>query len=285
MIRIMVDTSADYTVEETKEKGIGLLPIHITMGDKDYRDAYDLTKEEFYNLLTGSSEFPKTAQPSLQDLLDAFEEAKENGDELIYITLSSALSGTYQSAVLAKNMAEYDKIYLVDSLTATHMVRVLADYAKKLADEGVSAEKIVEELEDLKGRVKVYAALDTLEYLYKGGRLSKTSAVLGEMARIKPLITVNANGEVAVVGKCMGKNKAITTLMKMIGDSQIDPDFPRYSVYTQGLENSDIFENRVRESGIEITERYQIGATIGAHIGPGVFGLIFVEKSRKSLIL
>lgn len=278
MIRIMVDTSADYTVEETKEKGIGLLPIHITMGDKDYRDAYDLTKEEFYDLLTGSSEFPKTAQPSLQDLLDAFEEAKENDDELIYITLSSALSGTYQSAVLAKNMAEYDKIYLVDSLTATHMVRVLADHAKKLADEGFSAEKIVEELEDLKGRVKVYAALDTLEYLYKGGRLSKTSAVLGEMARIKPLITVNTNGEVAVVGKCMGKNKAITTLMKMIGDSQIDPDFPRYSVYTQGLENSDIFENRVRESGIEITERYQIGATIGAHIGPGVFGLIFVEK-------
>lgn len=278
MIRIMVDTSADYTVEETKEKGIGLLPIHITMGDRDYRDAYDLTKEEFYDLLTGSSEFPKTSQPSLQDLLDAFEEAKENGDELIYITLSSSLSGTYQSAVLAKNMAEYDKIYLVDSLTATHMVRVLADHAKKLADEGVSAEKIVEELEDLKGRVKVYAALDTLEYLYKGGRLSKTSAVLGEMARIKPLITVNTNGEVAVVGKCMGKNKAITTLMKMIGDSQIDPDFPRYSVYTQGLENSDIFENRVRESGIEITERYQIGATIGAHIGPGVFGLIFVEK-------
>lgn len=278
MIRIMVDTSADYTVEETKEKGIGLLPIHITMGDKDYKDAYDLTKEEFYELLTAGSEFPKTSQPSLQDLLDAFEEAKENGDELIYITLSSSLSGTYQSAVLAKNMAEYDKIYLVDSLTATHMVRVLADHAKKLADEGASAEKIVEELENLKKRVKVYAALDTLEYLYKGGRLSKTSAVLGEMARIKPLITVNANGEVAVVGKCMGKNKAITTLMKMIGDSNIDPDFPRYSVYTQGLENSELFEKRVTDAGIEITERYQIGATIGAHIGPGVFGLVFVEK-------
>lgn len=278
MIRIMVDTSADYTVEETKEKGIGLLPIHITMGDKDYRDAYDLTKEEFYELLTAGSEFPKTSQPSLQDLLDAFEEAKENGDELIYLTLSSSLSGTYQSAVLAKNMAEYDKIYLVDSLTATHMVRVLADHAKKLADEGASAEKIVEELENLKKRVKVYAALDTLEYLYKGGRLSKTSAVLGEMARIKPLITVNANGEVAVVGKCMGKNKAITTLMKMIGDSNIDPDFPRYSVYTQGLENSELFEKRVTDAGIEITERYQIGATIGAHIGPGVFGLVFVEK-------
>lgn len=278
MIRIMVDTSADYTVEETKEKGIGLLPIHISMGDKDYRDAYDLTKEEFYELLTAGGEFPKTSQPSLQDLLDAFEEAKENGDELIYLTLSSSLSGTYQSAVLAKNMAEYDKIYLVDSLTATHMVRVLADHAKKLADEGASAEKIVEELENLKKRVKVYAALDTLEYLYKGGRLSKTSAVLGEMARIKPLITVNANGEVAVVGKCMGKNKAITTLMKMIGDSNIDPDFPRYSVYTQGLENSELFEKRVTDAGIEITERYQIGATIGAHIGPGVFGLVFVEK-------
>ncbi len=278
MIKIMVDTSADYTVEETKEKGIDLLPIHITMGDKDYRDAYDLTKEQFYELLTESDEFPKTSQPSLQDLLDAFEAAKENGDELIYITLSSALSGTYQSAVLAKNMTEYDKIYLVDSLTATHLVRVIADHAKKMADEGATAEQIVEELESLKGRVKVFAAVDTLEYLYKGGRLSKTSAVLGEMARIKPLITVNEKGEVAVVGKCMGKNKAITTLLKMIGERQIDTSFPRYSVYTKGLENSDVFEKRVEESGIEITERYQIGATIGAHIGPGVFGLIFVEK-------
>lgn len=278
MIKIMVDTSADYTVEETKEKGIDLLPIHITMGDKDYRDAYDLTKEQFYELLTESDEFPKTSQPSLQDLLDAFEAVKENGDELIYITLSSALSGTYQSAVLAKNMTEYDKIYLVDSLTATHLVRVIADHAKKMADEGATAEQIVEELESLKGRVKVFAAVDTLEYLYKGGRLSKTSAVLGEMARIKPLITVNEKGEVAVVGKCMGKNKAITTLLKMIGERQIDTSFPRYSVYTKGLENSDVFEKRVEESGIEITERYQIGATIGAHIGPGVFGLIFVEK-------
>lgn len=281
MIKIMVDTSADYTVEETKEKGIDLLPIHITMGDKDYRDAYDLTKEEFYELLTGSDEFPKTSQPSLQDLLDAFEAAKENGDELIYITLSSALSGTYQSAVLAKNMTEYDKIYLVDSLTATHLVRVIADHAKKMADEGATAEQIVEELESLKGRVKVFAALDTLEYLYKGGRLSKTSAVLGEMAKIKPLITVNEKGEVAVVGKCMGKNKAITTLLKMIGERQIDTSFPRYSVYTKGLENSEVFEKRVEESGIEITERYQIGATIGAHIGPGVFGLIFVEKKEN----
>lgn len=281
MIKIMVDTSADYTVEETKEKGIDLLPIHITMGDKDYRDAYDLTKEQFYELLTESDEFPKTSQPSLQDLLDAFEAAKENGDELIYITLSSALSGTYQSAVLAKNMTEYDKIYLVDSLTATHLVRVIADHAKKMADEGATAEQIVEELESLKGRVKVFAALDTLEYLYKGGRLSKTSAVLGEMARIKPLITVNEKGEVAVVGKCMGKNKAITTLLKMIGERQIDTSFPRYSVYTKGLENSEVFEKRVEESGIEITERYQIGATIGAHIGPGVFGLIFVEKKEN----
>lgn len=278
MIRIFVDTSADYTVEETKEKGIGMFPIHITMGDQDYKDAYDLTKEEFYEKLQQCEEFPKTSQPSLQDLVDAFEDAKEKGDDLIYLTLSSSLSGTYQSAVLAKNMAEYDRIFLIDSLTATHMIRMLADYGKKLADEGMSAEKIVEELENLKGRVKVFAALDTLEYLYKGGRLSKTSAVLGEMARIKPLVTVNEKGEVAVVGKCMGKNKAITTLMKMIGERQIDMDFPCYSVYTKGLENSEIFEKRVTESGIEITDRHQIGATIGAHIGPGVFGLVFIEK-------
>lgn len=278
MIKILVDTSADYTVEEAKEKEIGLLPIRVVIGEKDYRDAFDLTKEGFYELLVESEEFPKTSQPSLQDMVDLFENAKENGDELIYITLSSSLSGTYQSAVLAKDMVDYEKIYLIDSLTATHMIRVLADHAKKLAREGMSAEQIIEEIEDLKGRVKVFAALDTLEYLYKGGRLSKTSAVLGEMARIKPLITVTGNGEVAVVGKCMGKNKAITTLMKMISERQIDVEFPCYTVYTKGTENVEIFEKRVEDLGIGIAKRQQIGATIGAHIGPGVFGLVFVEK-------
>ena len=277
MIRILVDTSSDYTVEETKAKGMELAPIHITFGETDYRDAYDLTKDKFYELLTSNEEFPKTSQPTPQDFVDIFEDVQEKGDELICILLSSKLSGTYQSATLAKSIVEYDNIYLVDSLGATHMIRLMADHAKELAEAGKSAEEIVEVLEAMKGKIKVLAVVDTLEYLCKGGRVSKASAAIGEMAKVKPMITVN-EGEVAVIGKSLGKNKAIGNLLKALGECEVDERFPIYSVCTLGTENAEVFEKRLNAEGYDFKERVQIGATIGTHVGPGVFGMIFVQK-------
>ncbi len=280
MIRILVDTAADYTVEEIKEKGFELVPMHITIGEKDYRDGFDLTKDQFYKLLQESNDFSKTSQPTPQDFVEAFEDVKEKGDELICILLSSSLSGTCQSAALAKSMVGYEKIHIVDSLTATHMIRVLADYAKKLSEQDVSAEKIVEALNELKPRVQVFAALDTLEYLYKGGRVSRTSAVIGEVARIKPLIHVSTEGKVIVAAKCPGKNKAVTTIVKMLKERKLDENFPIYSVYTYGQENVEALEARMEQEGYKVQARQQIGATIGTHVGPGAFGAVFVERQK-----
>ena len=277
MIRILVDTSSDYTVEEIKEKGMELVPLHITIGESDYKDAYDLSKDAFYELLTTSEEFPKTSQPTPQDFVDVFEDVQEKGDELICILLSSKLSGTYQSATLAKSIVEYDNIHLVDSLGATHMIRIMADYAKELVAAGKSAEEIVAVLEEMKSKIKVLAVVDTLEYLCKGGRVSKASAAIGEMAKVKPMITV-AEGEVAVIGKSLGKNKAIGNLLKSLGECEVDERFPIYSVCTLGTENAEIFETRLKTEGYNFKERVQVGATIGTHVGPGVFGMIFVQK-------
>lgn len=277
MIRFLVDTSADYTVEEIKAKGMELVPLHITLGEADYRDGYDLTKDRFYELLTSNEEFPKTSQPTPQDFVDIFEDVQEKGDELICILLSSKLSGTYQSATLAKNIVEYDKIYLIDSLTATHGIRLLADYGQELAKEGKTAEEIVAALEETKSKIKILAVVDTLEYLCKGGRVSRTTAAIGEMAKVKPMITV-AEGEVAVVGKSLGKNKAIGNILKSLGECEVDNRFPIYSVSTLGTENCEAFEARLTAEGYEFKDRLQIGATIGTHVGPGVFGMIFVQK-------
>lgn len=277
MIRILVDTSSDYTVEEIKAKGLELVPMHITFGEEDYRDVYDLTKDAFYELLTSNEEFPKTSQPTPQDFVDIFEDVQENGDELICILLSSKLSGTFQSAALAKNIVEYDKIHLVDSLGATHMIRIMADHAQELAAAGKSAAEIVAVLEEMKAKIKVLAVVDTLEYLCKGGRVSKTTAAIGEMARVKPMITVS-EGEVAVIGKSLGKNKAIGNLLKALGECELDERFPIYSVSTLGEDNCEAFETRLKAEGYSFKERLQIGATIGTHVGPGVFGMIFVEK-------
>ena len=277
MIRFLVDTSSDYTVDEVKEKGMELVPLHITLGEADYRDAYDLTKEGFYELLTSSEEVPKTSQPSPQDFVEAFEEAEEKGDDLICILLSSKLSGTFQSAVLSKDIVEYDKIHLVDSLGATHMIRLMADYGQELAKEGKTAEEIVAALNEMKSKIKVLAVVDTLEYLCKGGRVSRAAAAIGEMAKVKPMITVS-EGEVGLIGKSLGKNKAIGSLLKALGECEVDERFPMYSVSSVGTENCDAFEKRLTAEGYEVKERVHLGATIGTHVGPGAFGVIFVTK-------
>ena len=154
MIKILVDTSADIAAEELNALDIQFVPITVTIDGTDYRDGVDLTKDEFYNLLENAKEFPKTAQPSPQDFLDVFESAKENGDSIIYLALSSSLSGTFQSATLAKSMADYDEIYLIDTLSATHAIHILAEHAAKLRAEGVAASEIAETLEALKKHVK-----------------------------------------------------------------------------------------------------------------------------------
>lgn len=276
MIRIMVDSASDYTIEEVTQKQIELIPISIALGEKSYRDGLDLGRDEFYELLTAGKEFPKTSQPSPQAFLESFHSAKEQGDELIYIALSSALSGTYQSAVLAKNIADYDKIYLVDSLSATYTIKVLADLACQRRDEGIGAKEIVDELEALKSRVKVIAALETLEFLARGGRISKATALIGNMANIKPLVTITESGEVEALGKCLGKNKAISSVLHQLKEGNPDPDFPLYSIYSYGTENSEAFEKKLAQEGFQPKARLQIGSTIGTHIGPGAFGVIFV---------
>ena len=277
MIRFLVDTASDYTVEEIQAKGMEIVPMHITFGEADYRDGYDLTKDRFYELLTSNEAFPKTSQPTPQDFVDIFEEAEEKGDELICILLSSKLSGTFQSAMLAKNIVEYDKIHLVDSLGATHMIRFMTDYAQELAEAGKTAKEIVAELDEMKSKIKVHAVVDTLEYLCKGGRVNKATAAIGEVAKVKPMITV-AEGEVAVIGKSLGKNKAIGNLLKALEECEVDERFPIYSLSTLGTENCEAFEKRLTDAGYSFKERLQIGATIGTHVGPGVFGMIFVTK-------
>lgn len=279
MIRILVDSAADYSLAELKEKEIDLIPLKVTIGETTYLDSIDLDRNDFYRILEETGAFPKTSQPSPREFLDLFEKAKENGDELICILLSSELSGTFQSAALARDMADYDKIYLVDSLSATYTIKVMADYACGLRSAGVEAAEIACRVDALKSRVRVLAALDTLEYLARGGRLSKAAAAIGDMANIKPIITLTADGKVGILGKCLGKNKAICSMKKHLQEITIDDSFPMYSIYSYGTDNCARFEEKLTQEGYCTSQRLQIGPTIGSHIGPEAFGIIFVAKN------
>lgn len=279
MIRILVDSSSDYEIEEVKRKNLELIPINVTLNGKSYADGIELKKDTFFKMLVESDDFPQTAQPSPETFLNIFEDAKSKGDQIICILLSSGLSGTYQSALLVKNMIDYEGIYIVDSLTATYPIKIMADYACSLVKEGLSAPQIVEKLENIKSRVRLLAVLDTLEYLSKGGRIPKSIAAIGEIAKVKPVITVTKDGQVGVLAKCLGKKKASSHIIKTLSEIEIDTTFPVSTIYSYGTDNCEVFEQKLTQSGYNIKERAQIGSTIGAHIGPGAFGVVFVEKA------
>lgn len=274
MIRIMVDSAADCG----KAAYDLYVPLRVCFGGMEYHDGVDLTANRFYMLLTDSGEFPKTSQPSPEDFLDPFQKAMNAGDEVIYFALSSSLSGTYQSARIARQILDYDKIHIVDTAAVSHMIPVLAEQAAKRIRQGWRAEAIVEESQTLKSRIRVYAGVDTLEYLYRGGRLSKTSAAVGELAGIKPIVTLSKEGTVQACAKSIGVPRAIKWIQDKVKRTEIDPEFPVYTLFTQGETHVQRLESGLEAAGIPVSGRRQVGPTIGAHVGPNVYGVLFVEK-------
>jgi hypothetical protein len=184
---------------------------------------------------------------------------------------------------VAKNMCEYDRIFLVDSLSATAIVDIMVDHAIKLRDEGKTAEEIVSELEELRARTTIYIGLDTLEYLYKGGRLNRATATLGEIANLKPSITVSRDGKVTMYKKSIGKNKAIATIVKSVEDNAPDPAFPIYTVYTANTANSEKLASKLETAGYKVNGTKHLGCTIGAHLGPNIYGIVYIATNPQSL--
>lgn len=276
MIKIIVDSASDCR----KEDGIFdvCIPLTVSIGGRDYLAGVDLSADEFYGLLTSTEEFPKTSQPSPEVFAEEFEKIKQAGDEAICLTLSSALSGTYQSAVIAKTMVDYEGIYIIDTLGVTHMIAVLAKFARQQAEAGVPAARIVQQCEELKGKIRVMAGLDTLEYLYKGGRLSRATATVGEIAGIKPIITLTAEGTVHAGSKAIGVARAMQTILTKMKSAELDERFPLSTLCTCGTENAQVFETKLAAAGFESSGRLQVGPTIGAHAGPGVYGVLYVIK-------
>lgn len=276
MIRLLVDSASDISVQNLEN--IMVVPLSVNINNNVYLDGVELGHDEFYEMLTETNDFPKTSQPSPQAFVDEFEKVKEAGDELICILLSSGVSGTYQSACLAKSIVEYDKIHVVDSLTGAYGVKLLVLEAQRCIEKGMSALEIVEKLEDLRKRVQVILSVDTLEYLYKGGRLDKKSAVIGSIAKVKPVIEVTKEGKIGVLGKTIGMVKAMNKIVDVINDKQVDKNYPVYTIYTKGTKNVEKLESKMNAAGVSISERVQLGPVVGTHLGPEAFGTIFITK-------
>lgn len=280
MIRIVTDSAADLSPQEYARLKVTCIPLRVRFGADEYQENVDLGKDQFYRLLAESSELPKTSQASPQVLLDLIEQAKAAGDELIYITLASALSGTYQSALMIRDEADYPGCYVVDGRNATGGQRMLVEQAARLRDEGCTAAQIVAGVEALRERIVLYACIDTLEYLYKGGRINRAVYTIGTVAQIKPIIRVDENGGIEVPGKAMGMRRGMDTLCKKLAQRAPDPAFPLYVMYTDDRTVAQTLAGVLQAYGVTVPEEriIQVGAAIGTHIGPAACGLVYVGE-------
>lgn len=279
MIRIITDSAADFFPAELARLDITCVPMQVVFGADSYIDGQTLTPELFWQRLT-AGENPKTSQPSPDAFLSVFEAAKAAGDEVVCVLLSSALSGTMQSALIARDMAGYAPIYIVDSLMAAVAQKLLVLHACRLRDEGqLSAARIAEQLEALRPRIRLYACLDTLDYLARGGRIPRAAASLGSMVRFKPLVTLSADGHVELAGKGIGLHRATEALIRLVEANEIDRSFPVFPIYSHTPEHCLAFIRKLNDAGIACDEAaiLPIGATIATHIGPGAFGIVFVS--------
>lgn len=278
MIKLLIDSASDIDQQEARELGIEMIPLQIQFGDKEYLDGVDLSHREFFEKLVESNEFPKTSQINKYRFTEKFEEMTKNGEEVIAITLSSKLSGTYNgAAAAAKQFA--GKVYVVDSLNVCIGERILCQYALKLIKEGkLSVAEIVNELEVKKTKIELLALLDTLKYLRKGGRISSVTAFAGEMMSIKPVISI-VKGEVKLIGKAIGSKKGNNLLNQLVDRCGVDFSMPCALAYS-GL-SDDYLKKYLHDSEslwkgkIDFIPSYMIGSTIGTHAGPNAIAVAF----------
>lgn len=274
---IIVDSTADLTPDI--KKLVSIVPLTVRFGEEEYIDGVTINHKTFYEKLIESDVLPTTSQATPSAFEDEFQKLGEN-EEAVVITISSKLSGTYQSAVIAAD--SYPNVYVVDSGSAAMGSGILCELALKLADSGLGAKEIAEVLQKEKENIVLVALVDTLEYLKKGGRISKTVAVAGAMLNIKPVISID-KGEIKILGKArgskMGNNLLIEEIAKAGG---VDFSRPILLGYT-GLSDAMLLKyiedsKHIWEIGTENVRYTSVGSVVGTHAGPGAVAVAFFAK-------
>lgn len=276
--RIIVDSTADLL--PAAKKRVHIVPLSVNFGEERYIDGVTIDNKTFYEKLVESDVLPTTSLANPDDFVKEYEKAKEAGEEVVVITISSKLSGTYQSAVLASE--DYENIHIVDSKSVAIGCGILVELALKLADEGKGAEEIANILEEEKKKIVVIALVDTLEYLKKGGRISKTVAFAGGMLNIKPVIAIN-DGEICMLGKARGSKMGNNLLVEEIGKAGgVDFSKPVLLGYT-GLSDALLVKyiedsKHIWEGNLEEVRYVTLGSVIGTHAGPGAIAVGFFKN-------
>ena len=284
-VRIITDSGSEY--QSSDHPALEVLPLTVAFGDDVFHEGEDLSHERFYELLAERPEHPTSGQVTPFVFGEAIGRALEEGDDVVVITMSSALSGTYQSACIAAEGARgkgTGTVRVVDSLNMTLGERIVVQYALQLLDAGATADEIADALEANVGRVHIFGLIDTLEYLKRGGRISAAAGTVGELLSIKPVITVT-DGAVVILGKARGAKGGRTLLHREIANvGGVDFAMPGALGYSGASdaklrkyldEYRDLWEGSISEDELPIS---QVGAAIGCHVGPGGIAVAFYGK-------
>jgi DegV family protein with EDD domain len=276
---LVTDSTADIPVEVRDKLNIAMVPLKVNFGEETYLDNITLQPAQFYEKLTSFNGLTTTSQPSPSDFYEVYKKLTDQGHSVLSIQLAGALSGTYQSATIAKSMLEEDAdVTVIDSRSASYGYGILVVAAAEMAQAGAAKEKIISEVLRLRKEMRLYFLVDTLEYLKKGGRIGKASAVLGTLLNIKPILSIDNEGIVFPIDKVRGQKRAMARIAEMLEADFKDTPVNLTVAITPGhikgvSEMSELLKNQLNVKQYKETE---IGPVVGTHAGPGTIGCFVI---------
>ena len=274
MVRIVTDSTADLTPEQQRTAGITVVPLNVHFGDEVFRDHVDLSTDEFFRRLKAAPQLPRTSQPSVGAFEEAYRSLRQGGDDIVSVHLSSKVSGTYNSALMAAQSVGEGKIDVVDSLSTSMALGFMALEGAKLARAGRDRQSVTERLQSLVPKARVICVVDTLTYLERGGRIGKARALLGSLLNVKPILQLK-DGEVVPLGRARGRPQALSRLVELL---ERDGKVSQLAIM-RGAAQADAEQLRERVAsrypGVDI-QLTEIGAVLGTHPGPGVIGFTYL---------
>lgn len=278
MLRIITDSLCDLTMDYAKKLNIDILPLTVRFGEKDYKCGIELTNEAFYDKLANDSSYPTTAAVNPFEFEEIFRKYIDAGDEIVAILFSKHMSATFQSASIAAENVNSDRLHLIDCENGAMGQTLLIQTAVSLRDEGKNAAEIAETIRSLLPKTMTYIVVDTLEYLKRGGRISKSAALIGSFMKLHPVLQVVADGA-KPVDKVKGKKSTNAWLIHKLQENPADTRYKLVIGHSNAPERAETFKEQLREAGITndifIT---CIGPVVGTHIGPNCLGIGYIEK-------
>jgi len=275
-IKIITDSTADLSKEIYEKYDIEVLPLLINFGEESYLDGVEINPNKIFERIEKGDVLPTTAQVIPSRFIETYKKYLSEGYKIISIHMSSSMSGTYQSACIAKETLETQDIIVIDSQNVTAALGILVIKATKLREKGYDIAKIEEELNNIKDKIRLSVYFDSLEYLVRGGRISKTAGKVGGMLGIKLILEIR-DGLMSVKDKIRGNKKSIKKIISDLENANLDDEVPVILIDVNNIEIKEALRAYMKNNKVDFVE-CPVGSTVSIHSGPGCCGLVFLNK-------